>query len=78
MVIATILLHQSRGAILMRIPLPEVPVLFSPFSYGVNDVMTQLQHLPAINVVVAEAAGGGDRVNCSWLLTNLFPYNDGM
>ena len=37
----------------------------------------RLQHLSAINVVVAKATGGGDRVYCSRLLTNLFPYDDG-
>ena len=36
-----------------------------------------LQHLSAINVVVAESTGGGDRVDCSRLLTNIFPYDDG-
>ena len=37
----------------------------------------RLQHLSAINVVVAEATGGGDRVDCSRILTNIFPYEDG-
>ena len=62
----------------MRIPLPEVPVLFSPSSSGVHDVMIQFQHLSAINGVVTEANGFGDFVDLSWLLTNLFTYDDGM
>ena len=37
----------------------------------------RLQHLSAINVVVAEANWGGDRVGCFWFLTNIFPYDDG-
>ena len=74
---STRLLRRSRGEILTRIPLPEVPGLFSPSSSGVHDVMIRLQHLSAINVVFAKATGGGDRVDCSWILTNIFPYNDG-
>ena len=38
LVTANSLLCQSRGAILMRIPLPEVPGLFSPSSSGVHDM----------------------------------------
>ena len=78
LVTATRLLHRSRGEILMRIPLIKVPGLFSPLSSGVHDVTILLQHLSAINVVVAEATGGGDRVDCSRILTNIFPYDDGM
>ena len=37
----------------------------------------RFQHLSAINVVVAEATGGGDRVDCSQILFNIFPYDDG-
>ena len=37
----------------------------------------QFQHLSSINVVVAEETGCGDCVDCSRLLTNLFPYDDG-
>ena len=37
----------------------------------------RFQNLSAINVVVAKATGGGDRVYCSRLLTNIFPYDDG-
>ena len=37
----------------------------------------RFQHLLAIIVVVTKATGGGDRVDCSWILTNLFPYDDG-
>ena len=71
------LLHRSWGTIFIRIPLPEVSGLFSPSSSSVHDVNIQFQHLSAINVVVAKANGGGDRVDCSWILTNLFPYDDG-
>ena len=74
---ATRLLLQSRGAIIMIIPLPEVPGLFSLSSSGVHDATIRFQYLSAINVVVAKAFGGGDRVNCSQLLTNIFPYDDG-
>ena len=77
MVTATRLLRRSRGAILMRIPLPEVPGLFSPSSSGVQNATIRLQHLSAINVVVAESTGCGDRVDCSRLLRNIFTYNDG-
>ena len=35
------------------------------------------QHLSSINVFFAEATGGGDCVDCSRLLTNLFPYDYG-
>ena len=59
----TRLLRQSRGAILMRIPLLEVAGLFSPSSSGVHDVTIRSQHLSAINIVVVEATGGGDRVD---------------
>ena len=59
---ATRLLRQIRGAIIMIIPLPEVSGLLSPSSSGVHDVMIQFQHLSAINVVVANDTGGGDRV----------------
>ena len=38
LVTAIRLLCLSQGAILMRIPLPEVTGLFSPSSYGVHDV----------------------------------------
>ena len=78
LVTATRLLRRSRGEILMRIPLIKVPGLFSPLSSGVHDVKIRFQYLSAINVVVARATGGGDRVDCSWLLTNIFPYDDGM
>ena len=37
----------------------------------------RFQHISDINVVVAKATGGGDRVDCSRLLANLFPYDDG-
>ena len=77
MVTATMLLCRGRGAILIRIPLSEVLGLFSLSSCGVHDVTIRLQHLSAINVVVAEANWGGDRVGCFWLLTNIFPYDDG-
>ena len=60
----------------MRILLPEVPGLSPPPSSGVHDVTIRFQHLSSINVAVAEATGGRDRVNCSWILTNIFPYND--
>ena len=70
---ATRLLHQSRGAILMIISLPGVTGLLSPSSSGVHDVTTRFQNLSAINAVVADVTGGGDRVYCSRLLTNLFP-----
>ena len=59
---ATRLLHQSRGAILIKIPLPEVTGLFSPLSSGIHDVTIRFQHLLAIIVVVTKATGGGDRV----------------
>ena len=62
----------------MRIPLPEVPGLFSLLSSGVHYVTIRFQHISAINFVVAEATGGGDRVDFSQLITNLFPYDDGM
>ena len=62
LVTATRLLRQSWVAILIRIPLTEVPVLFSPSPSGVHDVMIQFQNLSAINVVVANDTGGGDRV----------------
>ena len=77
LVTATRLLRRSWVAILIRIPLTEVPVLFSPSPSGVHDVMIQFQNLSAINVVVTEATGGGDRVECSQVLTNIFPYDDG-
>ena len=60
----------------MRIPLPEVPGLFSLLSSGVHYVTIRFQHISAINFVVAEATGGGDRVDFSQLITNLFPYDD--
>ena len=75
LVTTTRLLRRSRVAILMRIPLLEVPGLFYPSSSGVHDVTIQLKHLSAINAVVAEATWGGDRVNCSRLLTNLSLYS---
>ena len=78
LVTATRLLCQSWGEILMRIPLLEVSGFFFLSSYGIHDVTIQIQHLSAINVVVAKATGGGDCVYCSQILTNLFPYNDGM
>ena len=74
---ATRLLRRSRGEIITRILLPEVPGLFSPSSSGVHDVTIRLQHLLDINVVVVEATGGGDHVDCFRLLTNIFPYDDG-
>ena len=39
--------------------------------------MIRLKNISAINVVVSEATGGGDRVECSQVLTNIFPYYDG-
>ena len=63
LVTATRLLRKRRGAILMKIPLPEAPGLFSPSSSGVHDVTIRFQHLSAINVFFTEATGGGDRVN---------------
>ena len=72
LVTATRLLLQSRGAIIMIIPLPEVPGLFFPSSSSVHDVVIGFQYLSVINVVISEANGGGDRVNCSWPLTNIF------
>ena len=77
LVTATRLLLQSWGAILMIIPLPEVSGLLSPSSSSVHDVTIRFQHLSSINVVVAEETVFGDCVDCSWLLTNLFPYDDG-
>ena len=77
MVTATRLLRRSWGSILMRITHMEVLGSFSPLSSGVHDVTIRFQHLSAINFVVAEATGGGDRVYCSWLVTNFFPYDDG-
>ena len=61
LVTATRLLRQSRGAILMKIPLLKVPGLFYLSSSGVNDVTIQSQHLSAINIVVAEETVVGDR-----------------
>ena len=63
LVTATRLLRRSRGAILMRITLPEVPGLFSSLLSGVHDMTIRCQHISSINVVVSEATGGGDRVN---------------
>ena len=77
LVTATRLRHQSWGAIIMRITLLEVPGLFSPSSYDVHDVMIRFQHLSEINVVFAKVTGGGDHVDCSRLLNNIFPYDDG-
>ena len=71
------LLLRSWGEILTRITLPGVPGLFSPLSFGVHDVTIRFQNLSDINVVVSEANGGGDRVDCSRILTNIFPYDDG-
>ena len=34
------------------------------------------QHISAINFFVAKATVRGERVDCSRLLTNIFPYND--
>ena len=63
LVIATRLLGRSWGAILMRVPYPEVPGIFSLSSSGVHDVTIRFQHLSSINVVVAKAIGGeGGRV----------------
>ena len=61
----------------MIISLPEVPGLFYTLSSGVHDVKIRFQHLSAINAVVAEATEGGERIDCSQILTNIFPYNDG-
>ena len=77
LVTATRLLRRSRGAIIMKIPLPEVPEILSPSSSDVHDVTIRFQHLSAINVVVAKENGGGGCVDCSRLLINLFPYDDG-
>ena len=74
---STRLLCQSQGAILVRIPLIGVPGLFSLLSSGVHGVTIQFQNISAINVFVSEVTGGGDPVECSWLITNLLPYNDG-
>ena len=60
---ATRLLRQGWGAILMRITLLEFPGLFYPSPSGVYDAMIRFQHISSINVVVAEATGGGDRVD---------------
>ena len=38
--------------------------------------MILFQHISVINVVAADATGGGDCVNCSRILTNIFPYDD--
>ena len=59
---ATRLIRRSRGAIIMRITLPEFPGLFSLSSSGVHDVMIRYHHLSAINVVVYKATGGGYHV----------------
>ena len=67
---STRLIRRSWGAIIMIIPLPEVPGLFSLLSSGVHDVTIRFQHLSAINSVVAKVTGGGDLVDCSRLLTN--------
>ena len=77
LVTATSLLLRSRGAILMIIPLPEVPGLFSLSSSSVHDVTIRFQHLSDINVFDAEATGGGDRVDCSCIITNIFQYDYG-
>ena len=77
LVTATRLLCQSWGEILMRIPLLEFPGLFSLSSSVVHDVTIRFQHLSDISVVVDEATVGGECVDCSWLLNNFFPYNDG-
>ena len=73
---ATRLLRLSWDAILVIIPLPEVPELFSSSSSVVHDVTILFQHFSVINVVISEATGGGDRVNFSQILANLFPYDD--
>ena len=74
LVTATRLIRKSWGEIIMRIPLPEVLVSLSPLSSGVHDVTIRFQHISSINVVVAEATGGGDPVDCSRILTNIFLY----
>ena len=42
-----------------------------------NLLLHRQRYSSDINVVVAEATGGGDRVDFSFIITNLFPYDYG-